>query len=621
MEALTLEAAKDGSGYILISCDPDAKQVEIPPEVKVIAKGAFDGCYKLKNLIVSDGVERIECGALEGCRSLRSITIPFVGESRNAKGYKAHFGYIFGVKEYENPKLFSQRSRINWRYDDREKLYDYPIPESLVSITLSESCTELRDYAFYKCYDVEKIELPGSMSGMGAQAFSLCKKLREVVIPKGITEIGNYYFVGCESLKRVVLPSSVTRIGEYAFPRGESMNEVVVRSKSVSVGERAFACSYISHLVIRGNIKPTVKKGTDAGAIIASVFEDCRFFDVEISSSAIPYISGRKIRKLTISDGDISDGAFSGLSTLEELVIGDGVTVVGDRAFMGCEGLRQVTLAEGIESIGDHAFDNCGRVEKLVIPDSVRSIGKYAFRSCEALLSVTLGERVVSIGECAFDLCRSLSEVINFSPLVITAGSEEHGGVAASALAVRGTGESFDTKDVSFAESRVFEIDGFVFNEVGGEYYLTLCKGWEYILRLPTHCNGKPYKVNKSAFESNERIDRLIINGGVTEIGTRAFANCKCLKSVEIVGGVSVIGESAFFGCSNLKRVYIGDGVESVGESAFEECDPHLRICVKSKKRPKGWSKHWTPKSTEVKWKYREKKDKLANWYAVHDDK
>ncbi len=617
MEALTLEIAKDGSGYTLISCDPTAVNVEIPSEVKVIAKGAFDGCSKLKNLIVSDGVERIECGALEGCSSLKSITLPFIGESRNAKGYKAHLGYIFGVKAYENPSFFSDRAKINWSYDDGKMLYDYPIPESLANVIVSESCESLPNYAFYKCYYIESITLPAEMSRMGDQPFSLCKKLREIIIPEGITEIGAYCFSGCGGLKRAVIPASVTRIGEYAFPRSGNKVEIIVDSESVSVGERAFACSSISRLVMKGEIKPAVKKGANPTEHIATVFDNCSVYRAEISTSVIPYIAGRGTHELTIVGGDIAADAFYASDVLETLVIGEGVARIGDRAFMGCERLTNLTLAEGVESIGDHAFDQCVEVEKLVVPDSTRSIGSYAFCGCVGLLSVVLGAGVASIGDHAFDLCRSLTEVINFSPLAIGAGSTENGGVAAFALVVRGAGESFDSKEVHSAKSQIFENEGFVFNEVDGEYYLIGFNNWGCDAILPTSCNGKPYKISKSAFESDKNISRLIILGGVTEIGERAFACCKYLKSVEIVDGLERIGNAAFCECSELKSVYINRGIESVGAEAFERCNTYLRICVRERKRPRGWSKHWAPKKTHVVWKYDPKKDKLANWRAV----
>jgi len=59
-----------------------------------------------------------------------------------------------------------------------------------------------------------------------------------------------------------------------------------------------------------------------------------------------------------------------------------------------------VVIPNGITVIGESAFEDCG-IKSVVIPDSVTSIDKDAFRSNE-LTSVVIGNSVTSIENCAF---------------------------------------------------------------------------------------------------------------------------------------------------------------------------------------------------------------------------
>lgn len=52
---------------------------------------------------------------------------------------------------------------------------------------------------------------------IGKFAFRNCNSLTSVIIPSSVTEIGEYAFYYCSSLASINIPSSVTTIGGYAF--------------------------------------------------------------------------------------------------------------------------------------------------------------------------------------------------------------------------------------------------------------------------------------------------------------------------------------------------------------------------------------------------------------------
>jgi len=67
-------------------------------------------------------------------------------------------------------------------------------------------------------------------------------------------------------------------------------------------------------------------------------------------------------------------------------------------------------------------------------------------------------------------------------------------------------------------------------------------------------------------------IKSVVIEDGVTSIGTYAFYGSTRLTSVDISDSVTSIGVSAFYGCTGLTSVDIPDSVTSIGSSVFRGC-------------------------------------------------
>ena len=67
-------------------------------------------------------------------------------------------------------------------------------------------------------------------------------------------------------------------------------------------------------------------------------------------------------------------------------------------------------------------------------------------------------------------------------------------------------------------------------------------------------------------------ITKVVIQNGVTSIGSYAFSGCSRLTSITIPNSVTSIGSNAFSGCSSLTNIPIPDSVTRIGEQAFTEC-------------------------------------------------
>ena len=67
-------------------------------------------------------------------------------------------------------------------------------------------------------------------------------------------------------------------------------------------------------------------------------------------------------------------------------------------------------------------------------------------------------------------------------------------------------------------------------------------------------------------------IKSVIIEEGVTNIGSRAFEYNSWLKEISIPSSVKTIGDSAFVNCVSLKKIVIPNSVTSIGKTCFAKC-------------------------------------------------
>lgn len=98
----------------------------------------------------------------------------------------------------------------------------------------------------------------------------------------------------------------------------------------------------------------------------------------------------------------IADGAFSGNTKLESVVIGNNVAKVPEKAFYKCTALKSVKFGDKTKTIGSYAFAKCTSLTTIAIKKTVTSIESYAFTGCSKLKTVTGCSSVTKIGTNAF---------------------------------------------------------------------------------------------------------------------------------------------------------------------------------------------------------------------------
>ena len=176
--------------------------------------------------------------------------------------------------------------------------------------------------------------------------------------------------------------------------------------------------------------------------------------------------------------------AFSGCSSLTNIIIPDSVTSIGDYAFYECNSLTNIIIPDSVTSIGYLAFSGCSSLTNIIIPDSVTSIGYGAFNECSSLTNIIIPDSVTSIGTCAFSGCSSLTS-ITIPDCVTNIGD--------------------------------FEFSG--------------CSSLES-LTIPDSVTN----IGERAFNGCSSLTSITIGNSVTSIGERAFSDCKSLTNVYYTG-------------------------------------------------------------------------------------
>lgn len=206
--------------------------------------------------------------------------------------------------------------------------------------------------------------------------------------------------------------------------------------------------------------------------------------------------------------------------SIEEVVIGSGVTSIGNYAFEECHGINSVTIGKDVKSIGKGAFYTLyGGPESITIPVSVTSIGDYAFNGWD-LITVNYGGTVnqwKAMNTYDRNYYLAAAEIKCADGTVLPRGIcgadltweiDDNG-----TLIVSGTGEMYD---YGFHEYRAL---------------------WS------RHADS---------------IKNVVIEAGVTSIGKDAFVYCDNITSVTIPASVTSIGEGAFRLCNKLSTVNYG---------------------------------------------------------------
>ena len=144
--------------------------------------------------------------------------------------------------------------------------------KSLHTIDLAGTTnTVINDLAFYDCYKLENLILPGNLETIGFKAVAECYQLKEINIPASVVEINDAAFENCRSIKSITFGGQVEaksfasrmkraaadgdvalqRIGNWAFYNCHALENLVIPEGMTEVGDAAFyGCTYLDSLAL-----------------------------------------------------------------------------------------------------------------------------------------------------------------------------------------------------------------------------------------------------------------------------------------------------------------------------------------------------------------------------------
>lgn len=117
-----------------------------------------------------------------------------------------------------------------------------------------------------------------------------------------------------------------------------------------------------------------------------------------------------KLEKVDIP-GSVTSLSLLGCDNLKEINFTDSDMIINDFCFEG-SGLESILLPNRLEKIPELAFSGCVQLETVNIPQSVTSINYSAFEWCTSLVSLELPGNIERIEGCAFRECSSVEKII-----------------------------------------------------------------------------------------------------------------------------------------------------------------------------------------------------------------
>ena len=178
-------------------------------------------------------------------------------------------------------------------------------------------------------------------------------EIPEIYNDKNVKSIGDHAFDGRTELKSIIIPDSVTSIGESVFSGCSSLVSITIPF----VGHRAGVTVDDTYQYPFGYLFGTVSY---TGGTATEQMMQVHYADHDMMSiRGITYYIPATLRSVTVTGGNILEGAFNNCTGLASITIQGSVTNIGARVFSGSTGLTSITIPDSVTSIGEYVFFGC----------------------------------------------------------------------------------------------------------------------------------------------------------------------------------------------------------------------------------------------------------------------
>lgn len=363
----------------------DIYHVSLPLTLEKIANRAFDNCFNLESINLSN-IKTIGVCSFESCWNLKTADLSSIQELKN---------YAFReCISLTGVTIGNQLQRIpDWAFGNCGAL-------TTVTFAKDAALSDIGRFAFYCCISLDGIVLPDNVTNVAGYAFERCTALQNLTLPASLQTLGYAAFNRCESLEAVTLPNSVRDLAYGVFGNCTNLSQLNLNEGLESVGDAIISNTKIDSLTVPESVV----------SIADRAFTQCE----TLANLTLP-ISAEYSKE---HDGWLVASNPNLVNIIFTPGTGEGVnfdmnTTKETPWYLNKEnpGFR-VQFTDGIKSIGEYAFayNNFTAVDQL--PASVERIGDYAFFRNKQLQSVKLREGLKKIGYQAFAECEPLTEAV-----------------------------------------------------------------------------------------------------------------------------------------------------------------------------------------------------------------
>lgn len=394
----------------------DVTSIVVPEEVKFIGGCAFRFCKRLECVVLPRNLATFESDWFRGCPSLSRLRMPGLLEEVGPSLFDIpHLEYVeFGAAlsrvepgtfqkskliaisiDPENPWL--QTDGVAIYSKDGETLVALACP--LPSYAVAPSCTMIARKAFSSFGELARVDLPSSVEEIGPYAFARTG-VQTFQAPSALREIGERAFFACAFLESVSLNEKLQVIGADAFSNS-SISTLRIPNSIVEIG---YPVAARTKLVYAGEGATfTMEPGSER----LMLDEFGALYELQGDGMKLLCLFDGEAKRFEAAEGttEVAPGALLNHAALEEVVLPEGVRIIGAAACKGCRALRRIVIPEGVAEMGAEALMDTA-LESIHIPASLEKIGENAlvtYNAHNGKRQPTLREVTVAQGNARYE--------------------------------------------------------------------------------------------------------------------------------------------------------------------------------------------------------------------------
>ena len=493
--------------------------------------------------------------------------------------------------------------------------YDASLRLRIKKAVVNKGITYVGTWAFRDCAELTSVSLPTTLETMGADVFMYCTGLTSVTIPAGVTSIGGDFFLGCTSLKSVTLPDSLRDIGGCTFMYCTSLTSVRLPATLLSISWQMFKdCKSLTSLTIPRSVVNVMQDAFSGCTALKNV----TYTGTAADWKALTIYSGNEA--LTRANVRCTGSTVLTAPTLTLSVSKKGQPTLKWNAVSGAAGYQiwcsydsgdrtgpwyhwLTNLDKGTASFTDDRELEKGRTYTYKVRAYTAS-GSMGTFSNEVTITYqpkqTLAAPTVTAGlddqgypaltwpavpdAARYEVYRAASEDGNFAQLAaVTSNSYTNSAVLTDGAAYYYKVRALDSDGEAGPFSDVVSVTYTARPALVASGKCGDSASWKLdadgVLTItgagPMADYGQHASDNCAPWRTYANdIKKVVVQKGVTAIGSYAFASLERVTSVTIPEGVTSIGSSAFENCGlmaygGLGAVTLPEGLTTIGSSAF----------------------------------------------------